>query len=158
MWGLVETTCHLLVAIKLIKNEIRGVQLCVAWGTGLCSPHLSRLLGLPHVVKQFDHLLIDDEDYGHIQAHAAKPGNCPFIKPAGGRQQGEIRLDVIFKKEKTKTKLEKEDISYWRLRSFLFQDLEGTVHCVFVAVSLQTLQTSKTMVFKKITRRQQENH
>lgn len=123
------------------------------------SPHLSRLLGLPHVVKQFDHLLIDDEHYGHIQAHAAKPGNCPFIKPVGGRQQGEMRLDVRLKKKKTtKTKLEKEDISYWRLRSFLFQDLEGTVHCVFVAVSLQTLQTSKTMVFKKITRRQQENH
>lgn len=102
MWRLAETTCHLLVAIKLIKNEIRGVQLCVAWGIGLCSPHLSRLLGLPHVVKQFDHLLIDDEDYGHIQAHAAKPGNCPFIKPAGGRQQGEMRLDVRFKKNKQK--------------------------------------------------------
>lgn len=27
-----------------------------------------------------------------------------------------------------------------RLGSFLLQDLKGTVHCVFVAVSLQTLQ------------------
>lgn len=33
-----------------------------------------------------------------------------------------------------------------RLGSFLLQDLKGTVHCVFVAVSLQTLQKGEKTV------------
>lgn len=38
------------------------------------------LLRLPHVVEQFDHLLVDDEDDGHVQAHSAEPGNGSLVK------------------------------------------------------------------------------
>lgn len=40
------------------------------------------LLRLPHAVEQFDHLLVDDEDDGHVQAHPAEPGNGSLVKPA----------------------------------------------------------------------------
>lgn len=46
------------------------------------------LLRLPHVVEQLDHLLVDDEDYGHVQAHPAEPGDGSLIKPA---QRGVVR-------------------------------------------------------------------
>ena len=40
-------------------------------------------LGLPHVVQQLDHLLVDDEDDGHVQTHSAQPGNRAFVEPGG---------------------------------------------------------------------------
>lgn len=42
-----------------------------------------RLLRVPHIVEQFDHLLVDDEDDGHVQAHAAQPGNSSLVEAAG---------------------------------------------------------------------------
>lgn len=41
---------------------------------------------------------------------------------------------------------QEQDRGYSRLWSFVLQDLEGTVHCVFVAVGLQTLQKSKSVL------------
>lgn len=38
------------------------------------------LLRLPHVVEQFDNLLVDDEDDGHVQAHSAEPGNGSLVE------------------------------------------------------------------------------
>lgn len=47
-----------------------------------------RLLRLPHVVEEFDHFLVNDEDDGHVQAHAAEPGNRAFVEPAGRKRPG----------------------------------------------------------------------
>ena len=52
--------------------------------SGPLSP--SVLLGLPHVVEELDHLLVYDEDYCHVQAHAAEPGNCSFVEAARGKR------------------------------------------------------------------------
>lgn len=85
------------------------------------------LLRLPHAVEQFDHLLVDDEDDGHVQAHPAEPGNGSLVKPA---QRGVVR------------RLQGRKPPCWRsgvnsrLRSLVLQDLEGTVCCVFVAMGL----------------------
>lgn len=56
-----------------------------AWCPGSRS---SRSFCLPDHVQDLHHLLIDDEYYGHIQAHSAQPGNCPFIETTD-EQRGE---------------------------------------------------------------------
>lgn len=47
----------------------------------------SRSFCLPDHVQDLHHLLVDDEYYGHIQAHSAQPGNCPFIETTGERKE-----------------------------------------------------------------------
>ena len=37
--------------------------------------------GLPGVVEQFDHFVVENEDYGHIQTHPAQSGNCALVEP-----------------------------------------------------------------------------
>lgn len=95
-------------------------------GTDLC--FLPASLRLPHVVEHLDHLLVNDEDYGHVQAHAAQPRNRAFVEPAG--KSSETRSGG------EKSKLEGQDVCYLRMWSFMFQDLEGAVQSVFVAVGI----------------------
>lgn len=46
---------------------------------GGCSPPRSSV-GLPDGVEDLDHLLVDDENYGNIQADAAETWDCSFIE------------------------------------------------------------------------------
>ena len=54
-------------------------------------------------------------------------------------RKDEVRWDGLSEAEKADT-MQAMDQGYSRLWSFVLQDLEGTVHGVFVAVSLQTLK------------------
>lgn len=47
---------------------------------------------MPHIVEQFDHLLVDDEDDGHVQAHAAQPGNGSLVEAVGTSRSGKVSL------------------------------------------------------------------
>lgn len=38
---------------------------------------------LPDHIQDLHYLLIDDENYGHIQTHAAQPWNCPLVEARG---------------------------------------------------------------------------
>lgn len=42
---------------------------------------------LPDPVEDLHHLLVDDENYGHIQTHSAQSRNCPFIETTGGHKE-----------------------------------------------------------------------
>lgn len=85
------------------------------------------LLRLPHIVEQLDHLLVDDEDDGHVQAHSAEPGNGSLVK-AGKRNA----VGCLWERNLPSMRCRGNS----RLRSFMLQDLEGTVCCVFVAMGL----------------------
>lgn len=93
------------------------------------------LLRLPHVVEQFDHLLVDDEDYGHVQAHPSEPGDGSLVKAAEKEKGGVVRRLW----EGGDGGMRGAGVNS-RLRSFVLQDLEGTVYCVGVAMGLESLQ------------------
>lgn len=50
-------------------------------------PDLTLSVSYPDFVEQFHHLLVDDENDGHVQAHPAQPGDSPLVKPAGRGQE-----------------------------------------------------------------------
>lgn len=62
-----------------------------AWEAGsrrpLCTSSSS--VRLPDRIQDLHHLLIDDENYGHIQTHTAQPRNCPFIETTDGHKERE---------------------------------------------------------------------
>lgn len=53
-----------------------------AWRVGsrgpLCTSRGS--VRYPDNIQDLHHLLIDDEDYGHVQTHTAQPRNRPFVE------------------------------------------------------------------------------
>lgn len=62
-----------------------------AWRVGsrgpLCTSRGS--VRLPDNIQDLHHLLIDDEDYGHVQTHTAQPRNRPLVETAGGHREAE---------------------------------------------------------------------
>lgn len=42
---------------------------------------------LPDHIQDLHDLLVDDENYGHVQAHAAQPWNCPFVETRVGHEE-----------------------------------------------------------------------
>lgn len=55
---------------------------------------------LPDLVEDLHHLLVDDEDDGHIQTHPAQARDCPFIETRGGckekkREYGDRGRDLL---------------------------------------------------------------
>lgn len=49
-------------------------------------PSLRPSLSLPDDIEDLDHLLVDDENYGNIQADAAETWDCSFIEAADWRK------------------------------------------------------------------------
>lgn len=75
--------------IKKRSAELRSMS--DAWEAGsrrpLCTPSSS--VRLPDHIQGLHHLLIDDENYGHIQTHTTQPWNCPFIETTDGHKERE---------------------------------------------------------------------
>lgn len=44
-------------------------------------------LSLPDDIEDLDHLLVDDENYGNIQADAAETWDCSFVEAADWRKE-----------------------------------------------------------------------
>lgn len=91
------------------------------------APAGAPLLRLPHIVEQLDHLLVDDEDDGHVQAHSAEPGNGSLVEAGRRNAVGCLRGRNL---QCMRCRVNS------RLRPFVLQDLEGTVCGVFVAMGL----------------------
>lgn len=51
---------------------------------------------LPDLVEDLHHLLVDDENYGHVQTHSTQSRNCPFIEAAGGhKEEKHVSVEVV---------------------------------------------------------------
>lgn len=57
-------------------------------------PSLRASLSLPDDIEDLDHLLVDDENYGNIQADAAETWDCSFIEAADWRKDRNGKKNV----------------------------------------------------------------
>jgi len=48
-------------------------------------PGLPPSVRFPHLVEELDHLVVDDEDDGHVEADAAQARHRALVKPARDR-------------------------------------------------------------------------
>lgn len=79
-----------------LRGQFKGEgEACRAQIYAWC-PGSSRSFCLPDHVQDLHHLLVDDENYGHIQAHSAQPGNCPFIETTDEyKEEKQVSMKII---------------------------------------------------------------
>lgn len=83
------------------KRSVKLGSVSDAWEAGSSRPVCtsSSSVRLPDRIQDLHHLLIDDENYGHIQTHTAQPRNCPFIETTDGQKEsGEYTIYVFMKR------------------------------------------------------------
>lgn len=99
----------------------------------------------PHLVEEFDHLIVDDEDDGHIKTHTAQARHCTLVKPArnreGGRGAGSPCSPVP-----AHPPHQPPPVQSLRQGPFMFHDLVGTVPGVLVLVRFQPLWEGKSRI------------
>lgn len=87
---------------RIQKRSAKLGSVPEGWDAGsrrpLCTSSSS--VRLPDHIQDLHHLLIDDENYGHIQTHPAQPRNCPFVETTDRHKEreGEYKISMISKR------------------------------------------------------------